>query len=61
MEGAFAWVVSHGAALIQIGGVVLLLAAMIAALTPTHADDDVIGRIKNLYDKFTGKGTPPAA
>lgn len=59
MEGILGWVMGHGNDLINIAWGVVTVGLAIAALTPTQADDDILARFKNIFEKFFGT-KPPA-
>ncbi len=51
-QAIFGWVIANQVALVEASWWILTGASMLAALTPTDADDKAIGRIKNLVGKL---------
>lgn len=50
MTETFDYVVNHMDDILNIASLALAAASAIVALTPTQADDSVVGRLRNLVD-----------
>ncbi len=49
------WIIAHQEGLLLAANALLTLLLAVAALTPTQTDDNVIGRIKNIFHALTGR------
>lgn len=52
------WILANGSTLLEILNYVVIIAGLVAAITPTQNDDGVVDRIKNLLGKFRKTPTP---
>lgn len=50
------WIITHGPDLLAILGGVVVVAGLVARLTPTDKDDEVVGFVKKALDYFSPGG-----